>query len=391
MTERNLPVLLCATLGYAILLLEFVAVACVPAVQPTPQVPAVPAVQPLATSLPPSPIPPSSPTPPSSIPAPLGQQLTKPPAHVVIVIEENKDYEDVIDSPNAPYINQLAKGGASLTFFAFHHPSQPNYFELFAGTNTITYKVDGGTKPERVLDDSCVQHLATSQTSLGGLLGKDFLGYAEGWDPNIPTATPPPSSTPPPPPIPCTIERAYFARKHDPWMMFSDSIAASRPITDFQVMSQKLSFDQLPLVSMVIPNLIDDMHSTITDTLAVTTDSSHEGTGPEIPVLVRTGNDWLKSNLDEYVKWAMTHNSLLIVTWDESSRGQQEGHDNGTPFAPPKNHIATILVGQMVKPGSRSNVVYDHYDLLRTIEDMYKLGPYLGGSANAKDILDIWQ
>ena len=45
----------------------------------------------------------------------------------------------------------------------------------------------------------------------------------------------------------------------------------------------------------------------------------------------------------------------------------------------------------MVKPGSTSPGTYSYYDLLRTIEDMYGLRPYLGGSATAKDITDIWK
>src|SRR3954451_505129 len=50
------------------------------------------------------------------------------PGHVVIVIEENKAYGDIIGSADAPYINALAGRGALLTsFYASHHPSQPNY------------------------------------------------------------------------------------------------------------------------------------------------------------------------------------------------------------------------------------------------------------------------
>lgn len=312
---------------------------------------------------------------------PLAQPLPKPD-HVVIVIEENKNYEDIIDSDNAKYINCLAKNGASLNFYAFHHPSQPNYFEFFAGTNAITYTVNGTPESSRVLDDSCVKHMATNQ-SLGGLLGKDFGGYGEGWDPASPTLTPPEL------PIPCTVQPpgtveppVAFARKHDPWMMFSDSIAATRSITEFRNITAHQQFGQLPKVSLVIPNLIHDMHSE---------EDKGSGEGKDIPTLVKNGDTWLWDNLDGYARWAMKNNSLLIVTWDENSRGKQEGHDNGTPFAPPKNHIATILIGPMVKPGSSSSVEYNHHDLLRTIEDMYGLHPYLGGSATARDITDIWQ
>src|SRR5206468_10173243 len=56
------------------------------------------------------------------------------PDHIVIVIEENKSFSDVIGSKHAPYLNALARRGAVLTnFTAAHHPSQPNYVDFFAG------------------------------------------------------------------------------------------------------------------------------------------------------------------------------------------------------------------------------------------------------------------
>ena len=56
------------------------------------------------------------------------------PDHIVIVIEENKDYGQIVGSPIAPYLNSLIAQGALLTHsYALHHPSQPNYLEFFSG------------------------------------------------------------------------------------------------------------------------------------------------------------------------------------------------------------------------------------------------------------------
>jgi acid phosphatase len=58
------------------------------------------------------------------------------PDHVVIVIEENHSYSEIIGSSSAPYINSLASQGALMTqSFAVEHPSQPNYLDLFSGSN----------------------------------------------------------------------------------------------------------------------------------------------------------------------------------------------------------------------------------------------------------------
>ena len=58
------------------------------------------------------------------------------PAHVVVVVEENHSYDEVIGNSGAPYINSLATQGALFTnSYAIEHPSQPNYLDLFSGSN----------------------------------------------------------------------------------------------------------------------------------------------------------------------------------------------------------------------------------------------------------------
>jgi len=77
-----------------------------------------------------------------------------------------------------------------------------------------------------------------------------------------------------------------------------------------------------------------------------------------------------------YITWAKTHNSLFILTFDE---------DDGNNL----NHIVTIFSGEMVEPGSYNNAC-NHYDILRTLEDMFEL-PYAGNSATATPLIDIWK
>src|SRR4051794_28596939 len=55
--------------------------------------------------------------------------------HVVIVVEENHSYDEIIGAADLPYINGLAANGALFTqSFAISHPSQPNYLALFSGS-----------------------------------------------------------------------------------------------------------------------------------------------------------------------------------------------------------------------------------------------------------------
>ncbi len=248
--------------------------------------------------------------------------------HIVVAIEENHSYAQVIGSGSAPYINSLVSHGALFTnSHAVSHPSEPDYLALFAGS---TFGISS---------DACPEHLA--QPDLGGELlgiGDSFAGYSE----SMPSAGFAGCFFP---------GSALYARKHNPWADFSDLAGkqTNKPFSSFPG-----TFSALPTVSFVIPNQLEDMHS---------------GS-------ISAADSWLKDHLDGYVKWAKTHNSLFILTWDE---------DNGTSA----NHIATIFVGAHVKIGHYSESI-DHYNVLRTIEAIYGLA-FTRNAANVATIKDVWK
>jgi hypothetical protein len=90
---------------------------------------------------------------------------------------------------------------------------------------------------------------------------------------------------------------------------------------------------------------------------------------------IQEADTWLETHLEPYRQWAMSHNSLLIVTWDEDDRKAE-------------NHITTIFVGPMVRPGLYAETI-NHFNVLRTLEDMYGL-PAAGKSADATPITNVW-
>ncbi|MFE0462178.1 alkaline phosphatase family protein, partial [Kitasatospora sp. NPDC058965] len=246
------------------------------------------------------------------------------PDHVVVVIFENTSESSIIGNSQAPYFNQLATSGANFTdAHAIEHPSEPNYLDLFSGSN------------QGVTDDSCPHTFGTDNEAAQLIAkGLTFTGYSE----DLPSA----GSTV------CTS--GNYARKHNPWVNFSNVPAAdNQPFSAFPT-----DFTQLPTVSWVVPNLCDDIHN----------------------CSIATGDTWLKTHLDAYVQWAKTHNSLLVTTFDE---------DDSTTSA---NQITTLFNGQPVKAGSYGEYV-DHFGVLRTIEDMYGL-PYAGSAAQATSITDAW-
>lgn len=106
-------------------------------------------------------------------------------------------------------------------------------------------------------------------------------------------------------------------------------------------------------MSFVIPDLCDDMHD----------------------CGVASGDAWLRAHMAAYVDWARRHDSLMVLTWDENDGSQV-------------NRIPTVLVGQMVRPGTYGWPA-THYTLLRTLENMYGL-PYSGAAARTAPLTGVW-
>lgn len=264
--------------------------------------------------------------------------------HVVIVVMENHSTTSIIGSANAPYINSLINGTSVANFtqsFGLTHPSQPNYIMLFSGSNQgVTNDTDPSTFP------------FTTPNLGAGLLSNSytFTGYSE----DLPSVG-----------FNGTTSGNY-ARKHSPWINWQDAPTNGIPSINNQPFSSfPTNFSTLPTVSFVIPNLAHDMHDPII-----------------LPSAIVNGDAWLQTNLDAYIQWAKTNNSLFILTFDEDDGINVGGISTST------NHITTFFIGENVLQGQYSETI-DHYTILRTLEDMYGL-PYAGSSSTSIPITDCW-
>ncbi len=257
------------------------------------------------------------------------------PDHIVICVLENHGYSQVIGCPSAPYINHLSSIGANMVeYYALSHPSQPNYIMLFSGSN------------QGVTNDNLPVGTPWSTPNLGASLinsGFTFTGYSEDL-----------------PAIGSLVGASgSYGRKHSPWINWQGNGTNQIPTSINLTMDHFPSdFTNLPTVSFVIPNMDNDMHNGVD------------------PARIISGDAWVNTNLSAYVNWAMMNNSLLVVLFDED--------DNLS-----SNHIPCIFVGPMIQSGQYSTNGYNHYNLLRTIEDMYGL-PYAGNSANARPVEEIF-
>ena len=231
------------------------------------------------------------------------------PAHVVVVVEENRSQTNIIANLAAPYINQLAANGAMMAqSFAEAHPSEPNYYALFAGDTLVN-------------DNICPVNAGNTPNLGSELLGAGytFVGFAE----SLPAV----GST--------ACSAGKYARKHVPWVSFSN-IPANYSLP-FSAFPAPPNYASLPTVAFVTPNLDNDMH-----------DGS-----------IAQGDAWLYRNLSQYAEWAKANNSLLILTWDED--------DNAS-----RNQIPTVIYGAHVRPGTYTETI-SHYNVLSTLEQMYGL------------------
>jgi hypothetical protein len=241
----------------------------------------------------------------------------------VEVIMENRDYKSIIGNAGAPYINgTLVPVSALLTnSHAIGHPSQPNYLEIFSGSN------------QGITDDSC-PHTFHAVNLASELLAahKSFAGYSESMPSNGYMG--------------CSTN--LYARKHNPWVDFTNVPASSNLVYAGWPAAP-------PVMAYVVPNLCHDMHDCTT----------------------KTGDTWLKTHLPQIMSWNAAHDGLLILTWDEAAP------DTGS------NPIATLLIGPTILPG-KYNQHATHYDVLRTIEDIFGIA-CTAGACSATDLTGMWK
>lgn len=150
--------------------------------------------------------------------------------------------------------------------------------------------------------------------------GKDFAGFVETGSP----------------------------RKHNPWESFADAANVERSFDRFAP-----NYAALPALSFVIPNLRHDMHDGSID----------------------EADAWLRTNMSAYADWTLTHNSLLIITFDD---------DDGRSG----NRIFTLMYGAHIEPNTYSERI-DHFAILRTIEAPEGISA-LGFSRERTPITDVW-
>lgn len=258
-------------------------------------------------------------------------------AHEVVILLENHSYNQVVDSPNMPYLNTLIKQyGLGADYFANTHPSIGNYFMLTTGRiPTRDDNFTGVVKGETIVND-----LAAS--------GRSWKAYAEG----LPKAGY----------IGGNVGR--YLKRHNPFAYFDSvrkdpKLAVS--VVPFSTFSKDVRSGRLPNFSFIIPDACDDAH-----------DCS-----------LLTADKWLKQNIAPLVSdKSFMKDGLIAVVFDEG-KATDKTHGGGQD--------PVVLVGNFVKAGYRSTVFYQHQNLLRTLLDGLAVARLPGAAAKAAPMTDFFK
>jgi hypothetical protein len=274
---------------------------------------------------------------------------------VVIIVLENTDYERALQDPN---LANLASRGASFTnFHALFHPSYPNYLAMIAGTDFGIHRRGSylGDKQVNFPNDS--EHRTIADRLIAS--GLDFKQYAE----ELPDG-----------PCPWDVsgqhiadKRGNYARRHVPFLSFRE---VQEKFCDRVIRVDSARSDNyfvrdarqgLVAYSFYTPNMNHDGHDTTAD----------------------VSGAWVRKFLDETFPENLRKGTLVVVTFDESGGNED-------------NRVYTVLLGDMVKPAAQQDPAtlsrhYNHYSILRTIEDNFGLEPLTPNDRNAEPITGIWK
>ena len=270
---------------------------------------------------------------------------------VLIVVLENQSYVAAIKDK---YLKQLADEWLEFTNFrGVGHPSYPNYLGMISGS---TFGMHGwfGDSQQNFPDDD--KHKTIADVV-------DWKNYAENY----------PAKEGKPPYL--GDDGGRYARKHVPFLSFQKiqkkgyenvvAVDTNDPHNAFVTDVANTRKDpkdkkhkDLPTYMLYTPNMDDDGHDTN----------------------LGTASTWLKNFLENWFPPDARAGTLTVITFDEG-----EAPEGKT------NHIYTVFLGDMVKKGQKVNDRYDHFDLLRTVENNFGLPQLNYGDCKATGITGIWK
>jgi phospholipase C len=324
---------------------------------------------------------------------PSTRDLTMPRYdHIFVIMEENKDYGQIIGSKDAPTIGSLAKTyGVATQFFAETHPSEPNYVALVGGSTygirdddafychaDDTRKFCRNAKKPGYPNHTISGPSLASQLQSAGLTWKNYNeSLPEAGSLAVVAADPKASDVP--------AGLLVYASKHSGFVNFAsvqnDPDIRNR-LVGFDRLWSDLRSGNVPNFSFIVPNLCNEMHGSQDD------DSPEDCRVENMNKLIWRGDSNVKRIVDAIVAspvWKAPSNSAIVITFDEDDHGGKSGCCGTDPNDPSNSgggHIATVVVTNHGPRGVVDATPYSHYSLLRTIEDAFGIQTHLQHAAD---------
>jgi hypothetical protein len=272
---------------------------------------------------------------------------------VWIIVMENQNWSSIKGSKSAPYVNDTVLPMASHAEQYFNppnvHPSLPNYLWMEAGTN---FGIADDRSPLSN-SQSTTQHLVTlfKNAPQGAIEWRAYQENISGKD--------------------CPLSDRYpYVVKHNPFVYFDDvtnrknldSAYCIQHIRPFEQLAKDLASNSTGRYNFITPNICNDMHDSC----------------PPLLNKVAQGDTWLAKYLPEILNsQAYRDGGAVFITWDEADLAD--------------GPIGMIVLSPKAKGNGYSNSIhYDHGALLRTLEEILGVSPYLGNAASQPDLKDLF-
>jgi phosphatidylinositol-3-phosphatase len=317
-----------------------------------------------------------------------------PIRHVFVIVLENQGFDTTFNAHSrAPYLaDTLRNAGAFLRqYYGIGHYSLPNYLAMISGVAPAPKTqvdcphfddfVETGIAPDgQPIGDGCVY--PAHMTTIANQLEAKHLtwgGFMEDMG-NDPAREPATCGHPAIGTVDLTEAATptdQYATKHNPFVYFHaiiDSASCKRNVVPLTKLEDALkSADRTPNFTFITPNLCHDGHDR----------PCQNGE----PGSLESANTFLQHWVPRIMSSsAYKADGLLIINFDEalsidatSCCRQPTGPNTTKPGVngPGGGRTGAVLLSRFIRPGTVSNVPYNHYSLLRTVEDVFKL-PHLG-------------
>jgi hypothetical protein len=275
--------------------------------------------------------------------------------HIFVIVEENHGFADVIGNPAAPNLNALAdRFGLATNYFGVTHPSEPNYVAVLGGSafgiaDDNPYFMNAVTRPSLIsqLDRAGIRWKAYLQSSPhAGYTGICYPARCNG----SPDVDP------------------LYVSKHDGIQNFTTSLNTadwSRQVP-IEQLDDDLASGDVPAFDYVIPDECYDEHGDPPYCL----DSGNPGDAQD-QHLVAQGDRYLGDLVSRITSarfWARGNNAIVVV--------YDEGDDNAGCCDAPSGggQVAAVVVTSHGPRGVRDSTPYNHFSLLATIQQSFRLG-----------------